>query len=291
MQIVFHAGAHVTDEDRLLKCLLRDRDALTARGVSVPGPRRYRPLIKNAFAAMEEAEPAEDARDVLIDAILDEEIADRVFLSNEHFFGSRRFAVIDNQFYPLAEQRLRHLRSLFPQDQIELFMAIRNPATFVPALLRDAAPRTVRTVLETSDPRALRWSDLFVRIRAAVPDVSITVWCNEDTPLIWGQILREAAGLEPTEEVSGALDLIAEIMKESGFRRLQDYLAKAPPMTEVHRRRVLAAFLDKYAREDAVEEELDLAGWTEELVEELTEDYDDDVARIQHIPGVNLIAP
>ncbi|MFC3118156.1 hypothetical protein ACFOHS_07620 [Jhaorihella thermophila] len=137
--------------------------------------------------------------------------------------------MIDNQFYPLAEQRLRHLRSLFPQDQIELFMAIRNPATFVPALLRDAAPRTVRTVLETSDPRALRWSDLFVRIRAAVPDVSITVWCNEDTPLIWGQILREAAGLEPTEEVSGALDLIAEIMKESGFRRLQDYLAKAPP--------------------------------------------------------------
>ncbi|MFC3118157.1 hypothetical protein ACFOHS_07625 [Jhaorihella thermophila] len=87
MQIVFHAGAHVTDEDRLLKCLLRDRDALTARGVSVPGPRRYRPLIKNAFAAMEEAEPAEDARDVLIDAILDEEIADRVFLSNEHFSG------------------------------------------------------------------------------------------------------------------------------------------------------------------------------------------------------------
>ncbi|MFC3118155.1 hypothetical protein ACFOHS_07615 [Jhaorihella thermophila] len=62
-------------------------------------------------------------------------------------------------------------------------------------------------------------------------------------------------------------------------------------MTEVHRRRVLAAFLDKYAREDAVEEELDLAGWTGSWWRELTEDYDDDVARIQHIPGVNLIAP
>ena len=58
----------------------------------------------------------------------------------------------------------------------------------------------------------------------------------------------------------------------------------------MHRRRVCAAFLDKYARDDAVEEELDLPGWTEELVEELTEDYDDDIARIQHMPGVNLIA-
>ena len=43
--------------------------------------------------------------------------------------------------------------------------------------------------------------------------------------------------------------------------------------------------------EDELEEELDLPGWTEELVEDMTEIYDEDVFRIQRIPGINLIMP
>ena len=54
---------------------------------------------------------------------------------------------------------------------------------------------------------------------------------------------------------------------------------------------MIAAFLDKYVIDDALEEELDMPSWTEELVEEMTEIYDEDVARIQEIPGVRVILP
>ena len=62
-------------------------------------------------------------------------------------------------------------------------------------------------------------------------------------------------------------------------------------MTEHQKRRAIAAFLDKYALEEEIEEELDMPGWTEELVERMTALYDADVEIIRAMPGVSLIAP
>ena len=59
----------------------------------------------------------------------------------------------------------------------------------------------------------------------------------------------------------------------------------------MQKRRVIAAFLDKFALDEEIEEELDMPGWTEELVAELTEVYDEDVLAIQRIPGVTVLTP
>jgi hypothetical protein len=291
MQVILHTGAHHTDDDRLLKCLLRNKDDFAKSGVSVPGPGKYRALLKDAFKALQDAQPSPEARDVLIDAILDEEMTDRLILSNAHFFGSQRFAVVDGQLYPLAAERLSQLRRLFHFDQVEMFMAIRNPATFLPAVLGKVSARRLREIMGGNDPRQLRWSDMLARIRAAAPDVPLTIWCNEDTPLIWSQIIRELAGLEHGARVTGGFDLLGEIMSREGMKRFRAYLKDHPEMTEMQKRRVIAAFLDKFALEEALEEELDLPGWTDALVEDMTEIYDDDVLRIQRIPGVQVIAP
>ncbi len=61
-------------------------------------------------------------------------------------------------------------------------------------------------------------------------------------------------------------------------------------MTEMQRRRVMTAFLDKFALEEQIEEELELPGWNNALVDDLTEAYDEDVFRIERIPGVQVIA-
>lgn len=37
MKVILHAGAHATDEGRLLRGLLRNADDLAARAVAVPG--------------------------------------------------------------------------------------------------------------------------------------------------------------------------------------------------------------------------------------------------------------
>lgn len=291
MQIIVHTGAHFTDEDRLIKCLMRNQDDFAKKGIAVPGPSRYRSLLKTTLNAMRETAPAPDARAVLLDAILDDAQADRMILSNSHFFGAPRASMRHGMIYPMAPERMAYMVRLFPHDQVEMFMALRNPASFLPALFKRSPKQEFERFTGGVDPRHVRWSQTLEQIREAAPEVDITVWCNEDTPLIWAHIIRELAGLEAGTRITGGFDLLSEIMTDEGMRRFRAYLSDHAGMTEVQKRRVISAFLDRFAIEDELEEELDLPGWDEPLVEEMTEIYDDDVYRIQHIPGVTFIEP
>jgi len=291
MQLVLHTGAHFTEEDRLLKCLLRNKGDFAKRGVAVPGPSTYRRLLRDTLSAMKDNEPSLTAREVLLDAILDDEDADRVILSNAHLYGPPRVAARAGQFYPFAEEKLMRLSRIFPDDQIHVYFALRNPATFLPALSTKVPELTESEFLGGCAPAEMRWSQFITRIRAAAPRVQITVWCNEDAPLIWGDIIRDMAGLLPGEKIVGAFDLLADIMSKDGMLRFRSYLKSHPDMTEIQKRRVMAAFLDKFALEDRIEEELDLPSWTDALVATLSDVYDEDVAQIARIPGVDVIAP
>ena len=291
MQLVFHTGAHFTEEERLMKCLLRNKERFRERGVSVPGPGKYRKLLRETMGPMVQSAVAADAREVLLDAILDDENADRVLLSNAHFFGAPRAAVRKGLLYPNAAQRMAHLVEIFGNDDLELFMAVRNPATFLPICFKKSPREDMPDFMGGVDPRAVRWSDTFRLIREAAPEVPITVWCNEDAPLLWSQIIREIGGLEHGEMVIGGFDLFGDIMSKEGMARFVAYLKSKSAMTEIQIRRVMVAFLEKFAIEEKVEEEIDMPGWTEELVHELTEIYDEDVFAIERIPGVQLISP
>lgn len=291
MQLVLHTGAHFTEEERLMKCLLRNKSEFSKQGIAVPGPGKYRRLLKQTLDALKAAPASDGARDVLLDAIMDEENADRLILSNAHFFCAPRGAVRGGVLYPTAAEKMLQIRELFPHDGIELFMAMRNPATLLPVMFEHSPKTSISNYIGISDPCDIRWSDTINSIHNTVPDISITVWCNEDTPLIWAQIVRDIAGLEPGDDVVGDFDLLQEIMSGEGMKRFEAYLKSHPNMTEIQKRRVISAFLDKFALEEEIEEELDLAGWSEELMDDMTEVYDEDMLEVQRIPGVTLITP
>ena len=73
--------------------------------------------------------------------------------------------------------------------------------------------------------------------------------------------------------------------------RFEEYLAAHPNMTEMQKRRVISAFLDKFAIEDAIEEEVNAPGWSEADIEAMTEIYEEDMFAVARIPGVTYIAP
>ncbi len=291
MQIAIHTGAHFTDEERLLKTLMRNTSEFSGMGVAVPGPGRYRSLLKKTLNALKNATPSPDAREVLLDAILDDADADRIVLSNTNFFGAPRASMRQGLIYPMAGTRMVGMSALFPHDQIEMFIGIRNTASFLPELFARSPQEDFEAFSGGIDPRHIRWSETIERVRTEAPNVSVTVWCNEDTPLIWEQIVREIAGLAPGTPIQGRFDLLSEIMSAEGMQRLNAYIANHDTLSEMQMRRVISAFLDKFAIEEELEEELDLEGWDEALVDELTEIYDEDVFRIQRIPGVQFIEP
>ncbi len=293
MQLVLHTGAHYTDEDKLLKSLGKNREFLSSRGVSLPKPRSYRKSIRDFLNNARTTVFDEAARNTILSGMIDTSVdePDRVIVSNSNFFCVPRLAIRDNLYYPQAAERLQDFCNLFHGDEIEVFMAIRNPATFLPALKASTPDRSDAEMTDGLTPTALRWSELIQRMREGAPNVSLTVWCNEDTPMIWEQLLRELSGLEATPPLEGGNDLLHEIMSPEGLDRFAAYMDKHPGMTEIQKRRVIAAFMDKFALEDEIEEELDFNDWTEEYIDTLTDIYDEDVYHISRIPGVTLITP
>jgi hypothetical protein len=94
----------------------------------------------------------------------------------------------------------------------------------------------------------------------------------------------EGTVLEDTDE------LLAGIMSPDGLVRMRNYVATHPPPSILQRRRVVSAFLDKFALPDRVEMEFEMPGWTPEMVAAMTAAYHDDIQRIRAMPGVTFIA-
>ena len=291
MQIVYHIGANCTDQDRLLKSVLKNAETFAAQGVKVPGPGKYRRLIRETIQKLDGIEPTPDTREILLDAILDDEQCNRLVMSHGQFICIHRRVFEGGIFYALAEQKLVGLANLFPDDEIEIFLGMRDPATFIPAVFGDSPVNSHDTFMQGLDPAHVRWSDLIARIRAILPRATITTWCNEDTPLIWAQLIRELGGIDPLTKITGGFDLLSAIMSAEGMKKFVGYLKANPPQTETQKRRIIAAFLQKYALDEEVEDEVDMPGWTDEYVTHLTALYDEDIYRVERMEGVNFIAP
>lgn len=72
---------------------------------------------------------------------------------------------------------------------------------------------------------------------------------------------------------------------------MQNYFKANPPNSEKERQRVLSAFLEHYANPAAVEEEITLPGWTDDLLNRLSDLYDEDVNAIISRGDVEVIEP
>jgi hypothetical protein len=291
MKIIYHLGLHCTDEHRLEGCLRQNVAPLAAQGIVIPDPEVYRPILRNVVNAMHGAPSSPETEETILDAVMVQDEADRIVFSNEAFLCVRSRVLARGALYANAAEKVAALANLLPSCEAELAFAIRNPATFLPALFQSTKTSSFEEFIGGVDPLQLSWAGMVGRIREALPDLPMTIWCDEDTPLIWPEVLRAVAGCASETELEGEGELLAEIMSPEGMARLAEYLAARPQLGPEPRRRVVAAFLDKYALEDAVEMELDLPGWTEPFIEELTERYDDDVEEIAEMPGVTLVSP
>ena len=221
--------------------------------------------------------------------------AERLILSWDSFLSYASWA-IDDGLYRAAGERVRAFSQIFPQIEAEFYLALRNPATFLPALFdkqknMKGGTKDFSAFLKHRDPSVIRWSDVINRILDLNPDVPLTVWCDEDTPLIWPDVLQAVSGHAPGTVLEDTYELMAQIMSAEGLKRMQAYLDSHAVTTPELRRKVYTAFLDKFAVADRINVEVEVPGWTADTVAALTRQYEQDVALIRSMPGVRLIEP
>jgi hypothetical protein len=291
MRIVYHLGAHCTDEERLIKCLLKNRGALAARGIAVPGPSRYRNLLRETANALGRRHASAEAQATLLDQILESDApVDRLILSWDGFLAYPQW-LLHGGFYARSGLNLRKLTDVFPDHLAEFHLAIRNPAGLIPALLQKQKDRSYADLMGDLHPQDLFWSEVLGNIRQQNPDVPIHVWCDEDSPLVWPDVLNIVAGLPQGMALDGQDDLLAHLLAPADLARLQADLAGRPGLSPALRRQITADFLDRHALVERMETTVELPGWTEGLIENLGLQYDQDLDRIARIPGVTLTLP
>lgn len=291
MQIAFHIGANCTDEDRLIKSVLKNADHLLQQGIAVPGPSRYRSLIRETIQGLGNADPETDTRDILIDVIVDNDNVRRIVLSNDNFICIPKRIFDHGAFYPQAEKKVRGLHRLFPNDEITLFLGIRNPVTFLQETFRRAKVADLNTFLGLMRAEELLWSDVIKRIKNAAPDTPLVVWCNEDSPLLWEQLIRHLSGASPDTNLVGGLDMLSSIMTDEGLQELQTRLADQPPTSDQGRHELIADIWERHMIDDKVADEIDLQDLNPAMIRQISDKYENDLSKIAQMDGVKLLLP
>lgn len=289
MRIIYHLGAHCTDEERLVRCLLKNRATLAEQGIVVPSPTRYRRLLRDTAVQLKGATASIETQALVLEQIMDEDVAERLILSWDSFLSFPQW-VLRGTMYGFAGERIRAFTQIFPEIEAEFHLSIRNPATFLPALYDKQKGKSHEEFLEGTDPEQLRWSDVIRQIVTQNPGVPLVIWADEDTPLIWPEVLQAVSGHADGTAMEETDELLAGIMSPDGLVRMRNYIGTHPPQSILQRRRIVSAFLDKFALPDRIEMEFDFPGWSDVMVSRMTAAYHEDIARIRAMPEVTFIA-
>lgn len=286
MQIALHIGANCTDDERLLKSCLKNAEALAPAGTCIPGPGRYRTRLREAIQT-----ETWDVRDDLLAQLGASEATQRLVLSNSQFLCVVKRIFESRQFYHLADEKIAGMRRIFPDDDIHYFLALRNPASFIPATFAEQSDFGFKKFTRGLDPTTVTWSSVVDRIRAQDPGARLTVWCDEDTPMIWARLVRGLLGVDGTTRIAGGFDLVQALLTEDGMAAMVANMRQSPPRNEAEKQAVIARYLEAHGRVDRIEQEITVDEWTQPLIETLTKLYDQDVARIAGRDDITFVAP
>jgi hypothetical protein len=291
MKVALHLGVHQTDDTKARTCLRVNKGVLAAQNILVPRSRAYLNLMRGAANQVVDGEDVPDFNATLLSAIKATPATRRVIFSSPGLLSKQHQAIMGNIFYPEVRARMAAFRHLLSDHETEIFMAIRNPASFVPALLQEMSALERADLLQTLRGTELRWSPLITEMRNTWPEARITLWCDEDTPFIWHRVLRLISGFNPESEFEDSFAWFETVMIDGGAKKLEAYLQSFPPVDEAHRQQVISAFLEKFCDPEKLDIDFSLTGWTETQVDVISQLYEDDTDLIATMDGVRLIQP
>lgn len=293
MRISLHIGAHYTRTPRLIGTLKSNARAFGRLKILSPDPDSYRPVLTAALKRLDGLPPIREEEDAILAEILQDNTATQhLIMVNENWAGGRNMMFQGGQLYTDIGPTVSRIVELFSQHDVQISMAIRNPAFLISsALTSSASPLSLKWFLDANDPMNLSWVSPVNDLQKAMPNVPITMWCEEDTPLIWPRIIRQIAGMAEDAPIRSTLAAVAEALQPEGTTRLRAFLRNHSLSTPQQHERAVLAFLDKYANETITNTTCDVPGWTAQTVHDLSLNYEDDIAELSQREGVNFILP
>lgn len=291
MQIAFHIGSHFTDEGRLIRSVQRSRAAFVGAEILVPGPRTYRALLRETLNILKGEPASPEVRELLIDALVPDKSTARLVLFHDNLICLPPRAISEGGLYVTAPRRINAIRNLFPDHGCTFHLALQHPAALMESVLTQGGVEAPEALLAAVEPRRLRWLPLVRRLVESCPDLDLVLWCNEDAPLVWPQILRSLTGVAADVPFEGDLDMAVELMGKAGAAELVASLAKAPPADISEWTARVSEVLQAHALPEALDVPVASPGWAGDVIEEMTEAYLAECAALSTMPGIRFLTP
>ncbi|ARO13951.1 hypothetical protein BVG79_00599 [Ketogulonicigenium robustum] len=292
MQIAFFAGLNATDDEKVLRSLMRNDEGLAKHGIRAPAMRHYRRSLREIVESRLSGQDVTTLGYLVTNQFAKETPnLQRIALSNPAFLAAPRHMFADGIALPEAGARLQVLQAIFPDDEIEVFVALRNPASFVNTMMQALGDTDVRGYLGGYDIMGLRWSQVLRRLKDSVPSIKLTVWANEDSALVWGTIIRAILGIADNDPIFGDFDLLSDLLLPEGQGLLRQRLRQDVPVGHAARVALAADLLPQYEDPTLTWDSIDLTGWSERAVEGMTLTYEEDLDVIAEMEDITFIRP
>ncbi len=207
--IAFHIGAHKTATSHLQRSLREATDLLADVGVRYYGPHDFRlpgRSINRLFGLHDK--PARAPRRSPQDQLtLLRKGGHRLVLSEENYIGAlnspRRREV--RMRYPFAARRVTALADALDAGGLDVFLSIRNPATFLTSAycqqLLGGRIMPLERYLQINPLGSVNWLSLVKRLRRARGVNQLTIWRYEDYQPLFSSICAALVGDEAGELV------------------------------------------------------------------------------------------
>lgn len=286
-RLVFLVGAHKTASSHLQQSLLDAGAALAAHDVALVPPKAVRADLTPVSALVRDGispEIGQAAGAAFLS--LHGGTAATVILMDENILGStdRKMLMRKTRLYPWAHHRLGRIISLFTGHDIEIGLAIRSPATFLPSCwsesLHHGPYEPFRRYIKNIDPLALSWSALADRLHEAAPQTRMIAWRYEDYPALFPQLTTRLLGPAASTQVTP----VDRVMRPGLSAEAADWLARE---TTPDKDAVLAA-RKRFPKKDGAP---GLDPWKPADHAAMTRAYTADIADLAAKPHVDLITP
>ena len=261
---------------------------LEARGIVVPRPKRYRDLLAARVAAFDgtPASPEELNAMLGLDQLDQQRDLHFVLRITDLMQPPAHFCPAGDWFFEIGP-RAAHYRSIFAPAPMTFALSLSNPAVMLSQAWASGEYPGIDVV--TPDPFQLHWSVVLRELRESCPEAAIIAWTAEESPMIWDRVLRAVSGTGVDFSNEANIHVAKLLMNEEGSARLADYLASHPNMPDALRARVIGIFLKRFAREDEVETEIVIPGWSDDAQARMDAHYAADLDEVAGIEGVTLI--
>jgi hypothetical protein len=284
-QLHIHFAVPFFAGDQLIRSLTPMAQKLWQEGICVPLPETYRSIIsKKAHGAEGGIFMPLEQEDLRKHIPAD---AKTVILSFNELMGRSEDIFKGGVIYEHAAARIEYLRTLFPNREMSLFFSAANPGSVMCAMMNNGAMSPItRKAAVLMRPL---WSDLVERIDAVHPDLPITIWANEDTPVTWPVVLRKITGRARGGTIGGGLVLAAALLSAEGKEKFLIEARQKAPRTE----RELMVFVNQFLNENADESsrsfEVDLEGWDQKTIDDFDLLYEQDIDFCDDLEQVRII--